>query len=130
MLLGFQGPLGDLQGLIELFLFFLGGARHRLNECISSLPIRFRTDTLLSLKVDPIFSFLEATGTQAGPGGPRGKPRGPQGALGTPFPGFPLGPPGSPWVPLASKKEKMESTFNERRVVNGASRSGWVQKEP
>ena len=31
-------------------------------------------------------------------------------------PGFPLGPPGPPWVPLASKKEKVGSTFNERSV--------------
>ena len=41
-----------------------------------------------------------------------GVPRAPWGP-----PGFPLGPPGPSWVPLASKKEKMGSTFNERRVM-------------
>ena len=72
--------------------------------------------TLLSLKVDPIFSFLEARGTQGGPGGPRGKPgKGYPGPPGGPL-AFPWVPPGLPWVPLASKKEKMGSTFNERRV--------------
>ena len=35
---------------------------------------------------------------------------------GYPFPGFHLGRPGPPWVPLASKKEKIGSTFKERRV--------------
>ena len=34
-------------------------------------------------------------------------------------PDFPLGPPGPPWLPLASKKERMGSTFNERRVFLG-----------
>ena len=50
--------------------------------------------------------------------GTQGKARGPPGSPGSPFPGFPLGPPGHPWVPLASKKEKMGSTFNERRVAS------------
>jgi hypothetical protein len=30
---------------------------------------------------------------------------------------LPLAPAGLPWVPLASQKEKMGSTFKERRVV-------------
>ena len=57
--------------------------------------------TLLSLKVDPIFSFLEARGTQGGPGVPRGKHGGPQGALGTPSLASPLVPlalPGCSWL--------------------------------
>ena len=57
--------------------------------------------TLLSLKVDPIFYFLEARGTQGGPEG--------------------QGDPGPPWLPLASKKENMGSTFKERRVVGQRS---------
>ena len=52
----------------------------------------------------------------------QGKARGPPGSPGYPFPGFPLGPPGPPWVPLASKKEKMGSTFNERRLFFPGSR--------
>ena len=48
--------------------------------------------------------------------GTRGKARGPPGSPGYPFPGFPLGPPGPPWVPMASKEEKMGSTFKERKV--------------
>ena len=62
---------------------------------------------------------MELQGGQGHPGRARGTqgkaregvPRAPWGP-----PGFPLGPPGPPWVPLASKKEKMGSTFNERRV--------------
>ena len=38
-------------------------------------------------------------------------------------PGFPLGPPGPPWVPLASKKERLGSTFNERRVCPQAKKA-------
>ena len=60
-------------------------------------------------QIETGFNSGRARGTQGK--AREGVPRAPWGP-----PGFPLGPPGWPWVPLASKKEKMRSTFNERRV--------------
>ena len=60
-------------------------------------------DTLLSLKVDHIFSFLEARGHPGRARGTQGKARGPQEALGTP----------------------MGATFEERRVYVMGSVLEW-----
>ena len=65
---------------------------------------------LHSLKVDPIFSFLQARGTQEGPGGPRGKPGGPR----EPWVPLPWLSPGSPWPCLGAPglpKKNAEKTM-------------------
>ena len=66
--------------------------------------------------------FLEARGTQGGPGGPRGKPVGPQGALGTPCLAF-------PWPPLASKKNLAKLVFSLRSLESAKKRYG-VKPKP